>query len=105
VTTETIQDSSQKPTIQFRLYDSATDQNFKEVTYFITIEKDGEILLSDCFFNSNRNLTIQMEPRNQNDISVNGQLNPIMNTHTTRCNTPVVAGGPIFLTEIVIEND
>jgi hypothetical protein len=37
VTTETIQDQAQKPEIQFRLYENQSDQNFKEVTYFITI--------------------------------------------------------------------
>ena len=47
VTTETIQDQAQKPTVQFKLLDSKTNQTFKEVTYFITIEKDGKTLLSD----------------------------------------------------------
>lgn len=97
VTTETIQEQSQKPTVQFRLFDSATDSNFKEVTYFITIEKDGETLLSDWFFNPNGNLTIQMQPRNQSDISVYGQLDPILNAYTSREGNPVVAAGPIFL--------
>ncbi|MDN5868152.1 MAG: hypothetical protein L0H55_12245 [Candidatus Nitrosocosmicus sp.] len=97
VTTETIQEQSQKPTVQFKLFDSSTDKNFKEVTYFITIEKDGETLLSNWFFNPNGNLTIQMQPRNQNDISVYGQLDPIMNAYTSREGSPVAAAGPIFL--------
>lgn len=97
MTTETIQKQSQKPTVQFRLFDSATDKNFKEVTYFISIEKDGKTLLSDWFFNPNGNLTIQMQPRNQNDISVYGQLDPILNAYTSREGSPVVAAGPIFL--------
>ncbi len=97
VTTETIQQQSQKPEIQFRLYDNQSDQNFKEVTYFITIEKDGKTLLSDWFFNPNGNLTIEMQPRNQNQISIYGELDPMMNAYTTRGNDPVVAAGPIFL--------
>lgn len=97
VTTETILEQSQKPTVQFRLFDSATDENFKQVTYFITIEKDGKTLLSNWFFNPNGNLTIQMQPRNQNDISVYGQLDPILNAYTSRVGSPVVAAGPIFL--------
>ncbi len=97
VTTETIQDQGQRPEIQFRLYENQSDQNFKEVTYFITIEKDGKTLLSDWFFNPNGNLTIQMQPRNQNHISVYGELDPIMNAYTTRGDDPVVASGPIFL--------
>jgi hypothetical protein len=97
VTTETIQDQGQRPEIQFRLYENESDQNFKEVTYFITIEKDGKTLLSDWFFNPNGNLTIQMQPRNQNQISIYGELDPIMNAYTTRGDDPVVAAGPIFL--------
>lgn len=97
VTTETIQDQAQKPTVQFRLFDSETDKNFKEVTYYITIEKDGKALLSDWFYNPNGNLTIQMQPRNQNDISVYGQLDPILNAYTSREGSPVVAAGPIFM--------
>jgi len=97
VTTETIQEQAQRPEIQFRLYDNQTDQNFKEVTYFITIEKDGKTLLSDWFFNPNGNLTLQMQPRNQNQISIYGELDPILNAYTSRGESPVVAAGPIFL--------
>ena len=54
-------------------------------------------MLSDWFFNSNGNLTLQMQPRNQNQISIYGDLDPIMNAYTTRGDDPVVAAGPIFL--------
>jgi hypothetical protein len=97
VTTEAIKEQGQKPEIQFRLYENQSDQNFKEVTYFITIEKNGKTLMSDWFFNPNGNLTIQMQPRNQSQISVYGELDPIMNAYTTRGSDPVVAAGPIFL--------
>ena len=63
VTTETIKDQSQKPTVQFKLFDSKSNQTFKEVTYFITIEKNNKTLLSDWFFNPDGNLTIQMQPK------------------------------------------
>jgi hypothetical protein len=63
----------------------------------ITIEKDGKTLLSNWFFNPNGNLTIQMQPRNQNEISIYGQLDPILNAYTIREGSPVVAAGPIFL--------
>jgi hypothetical protein len=97
VTTETIQQQSERPEIQFRLYENQSDQNFKEVTYYITIEKDNKTLLSDWFFNTNGNLSIQMQPRNQNDISIYGDIDPILNAYTSRENNPVVAAGPIFL--------
>jgi hypothetical protein len=81
VTTETIQDQAQAPEIQFRLYENQSDQNFKEVTYYITIEKDGKTLLSDWFFNPDGNLTLQMQPRNQNQTAMYEDLDPIMNAY------------------------
>ncbi len=45
VTTETIKDQAQKPTVQFKLFDSKSNLTFNEVTYFITIEKNDKTLL------------------------------------------------------------
>ncbi|MDN5847942.1 MAG: hypothetical protein L0H53_16910, partial [Candidatus Nitrosocosmicus sp.] len=97
VTTETIKDQGQRPTVEFKLFDSKTNQTFKEVTYFITIQKDGKTLLSDWFFNPDGDLYIEMQPKNQNQISVYGELDPILNAYSSRANSPVVASGPIFL--------
>ena len=97
VTTQLIKEQSQKPTIQFKLFDSKSNQTFKEVTYFITIEKNDKRLLSDWFFNDKGNLTLQMQPRNQNQITVFGELDPILNAYSSRGQSPVVASGPIFL--------
>lgn len=97
VTTDTIKDQGQRPTVEFKLFDSKTNQTFKEVTYYITIQKDGKTLLSDWFFNPDGDLYIEMQPRNQNQISVYGELDPILNAYTSRANSPVVASGPIFI--------
>lgn len=97
VTTELIQEQSQKPEILFRLYDSATNQTFKEVTYYITIEKNGKQLMSNWFYDPNGDLTIQMQPRNTSQITVAGDLDPILNAYTSQGSGPVVASGPIFL--------
>lgn len=97
VTTETIQEQNQKPTVQFKLFDSKTNQTFKEVTYFITVEKDGKTLLSDWFYNPDGDLLIQMQPRNQSQISVYGEIDPILEAYASREGSPVVAAGPIFL--------
>src|ERR1044072_7436774 len=81
VTTETINDLGEKPTVQFRLTDSNDNQTFKAVTYFITIEKDGKRILADWFFNPDGNLILQMQPRNQSHITVSGDLDPILNAY------------------------
>ncbi len=97
VTTDLIQKQSQKPVIDFRLYDSKTNQTFKEVTYYITIEKNGEKLLSDWFYDPDGDLSIQMHPRITSQITVSGDIDPILNAYTSQGSGPVVASGPIFL--------
>ena len=39
ITTETLMNKTQKPLIEFQLFDSTTNRSFSHVTYFITIEK------------------------------------------------------------------
>src|SRR5215207_2969491 len=94
VTTETLK--SQKPIIQFKLYDPATKEGFKHVTYFITIEKDGKKLLSDWFHDHKGDLKIEMKPSDTERITVYGEPDPILQAFTGTENSPVIATGPIF---------
>lgn len=96
VTTETLQNQSQKPIIQFKLYDPSTKEGFKHVTYYITIEKDGKELLSDWFHDDKGDLKIEMKPSNTKTVTVYGEPDPILQAFTGRENSPVVATGPIF---------
>ena len=97
VTTETIKNQSQKPIIQFRLFDSIMNKSFDHVTYFITIEKEGKPLLTNWFHDHAGDLRIQMNPRNTSQIVVYGEQDPILNAYTGTPQSPVVAAGPIFL--------
>ena len=97
VTTETIKNQSQKPIIQFRLFDSIMNKSFDHVTYFITIEKEGKRLLTNWFHDHAGDLRIQMNPRNTSQIVVYGEQDPILNAYTGTPQSPVVAAGPIFL--------
>ena len=97
VTTETLQTQSQKPIIQFKLFDSNTKEGIKHVTYFITIEKNGKVLLSDWFHDHKGDLKIEMQPRNTPVITVYGEQDPILQAYTGTADSPVVAQGPIFL--------
>src|SRR5918992_808378 len=96
VTTETLQKQNQKPIVQFKLYDPATEEVFKHVTYFITIEKDGKRLLSDWFHDHKGDLKIEMKPSNAEQIAVYGEQDPILQAFTGTENSPVIATGPIF---------
>jgi hypothetical protein len=96
VTTQTVT-QGQKPTIEFRLFDSSTNQSLKHVTYFITIEKGDRRLLTEWFHDHTGDLRIQMNPRNTSQIVVNGEQDPILNAYSGTPQSPVVASGPIFL--------
>ena len=96
VTTALMQNQGQKPVIEFKLFDSKNNQTFKQVTYYITIEKNGKQLLSDWFFDPNGDLKLEMQPRNTSEITVAGELDPILNAYTSQGAGHVVASGPIF---------
>ncbi|MDQ4014026.1 MAG: hypothetical protein M3146_09935 [Thermoproteota archaeon] len=95
VTTETL-NQDQKPVIQFKLYDPTTNEGYKHVTYFITIEKDGKKLISDWFHDHKGDLKIEMKPSNAEQIVVYGEQDPILQAFTGTESSPVVATGPIF---------
>ncbi|HEU4447314.1 MAG TPA: hypothetical protein VFR94_21750 [Nitrososphaeraceae archaeon] len=96
VTNETLKNQNQEPVIQFKLYDPSTNEGYKHVTYYITIEKDGKKLLSDWFHDHKGDLKIEMKPSNAEQIAVYGEPDPILQAFTGTENSPVVATGPIF---------
>ena len=96
VTTETLLNQSQKPIIQFKLYDPTTKEGYNHVTYDITIEKDGKKLLSDWFHDHKGDLKIQMKPQKTQQITVYGERDPILQAFAGTENSPVIATGPIF---------
>ena len=89
VTTETIQ-QGQTPVIQFKLFDSNTNQGIKHVTYFITIDKGGKKLLANTFHDHNGDLHLEMKPMNSSQIVVNGDQDPILNAYTGTPENPSV---------------
>jgi hypothetical protein len=97
VTTETLE-KGQKPVIDFRLFDSSTNQSFSHVTYYIIVEKDGKKLLYDLFHDHDGNLKIQVNPTNTGDISISGEKTPHLGEWIGSPGKPVVISGPIFAT-------
>ncbi|HYZ51345.1 MAG TPA: hypothetical protein VE593_10690, partial [Nitrososphaeraceae archaeon] len=105
VTTETLS-QGQKPTVQFRLFDSNTNQSFSHVTYYVILEKDGKRLLSDMFHDHNGDLKIQVNPVNAtttgkaaaNTISISGgEPDSLLDILTASENNPITVSGPIFV--------
>jgi hypothetical protein len=97
VTTETLQ-KGQKPIVEFRLFDSNSNESFTHVTYYIILEKDGKRLLADIFHDHNGDLKIQMNPGNTSKIAISrGEQDPLLGTWIGTQTNPVIASGPIFL--------
>src|ERR671932_59316 len=105
VTTETLS-QGQKATVQFRLFDSNTNQSFNHVTYYIIIEKDGKRLLSNMFHDHNGDLMLQVNPVNAtttgkaaaNTTSISGgEPDPLLDILTASENNPITVSGPIFV--------
>jgi len=97
VTTETLQ-KGQKPTVEFRLFDSNSNESFTHVTYYIVLEKDGKRLLADIFHDHNGDLKIQMNPGNTSKIAISGgEQDPLLGTWIGTQTNPVIVSGPIFL--------
>src|SRR5919197_2174839 len=96
VTTETLQ-KGQKPTVEFRLFDSNTNQSFSHVTYNITVEdKSGKTLLAGLFHDHNGDLKIQINPSNTSKISISGGKQDVLYRTGTSAN-PIIVSGPLFL--------
>jgi hypothetical protein len=103
VTTETLQ-NGQKPTVEFRLFDSNTNRSFSHVTYYIILEKDGKKLLSDMFHDHNGDLKIQINPINTTNkaatataIVSGGEQDPLLSIPSGTRTNPIIASGPIFV--------
>jgi hypothetical protein len=105
VTTETLS-QGQEPTVEFRLFDSNTNQSFSHVTYYIIIEKDGKRLLSDMFHDHNGDLKIKVNPINTTSKAAattttrlsGGVQDPLLGILTATLYTdPITVSGPIFV--------
>lgn len=90
-------ENQQQPTITLRLYDKITNQNIAHVTYFVKLEKNGNVLLTDWFHDHEGDLQIQVRPKQADRTVIYGEKEPILEGWMQRGAVPVVAEGPIFL--------
>src|SRR5919197_3565736 len=96
VTTETLK-KGQKPTIEFRVFNSNNNGTYFHVTYYISIEKGSQTLLNQWFHHHYGDLKLEIIPKNTTTTAVYAQKDPILDTYTGTLDTPVVVEGPIFL--------
>ena len=96
ITTETLK-KGQKPTIEFRVFNSNNNGTYHHVTYQIIIQKDKETLLNEWFHHHYGDLKLEIIPKNSTTTKIYAQKDPILDIYTGTLDTPVLVEGPIFL--------
>ena len=96
VTTETLK-KGQKPTIEFRVFNSNNNRTYFHVTYQIFIQKGNQTLLNQWFHHHYGDLKLEIIPKNSTATKIYAQKDPILDVYTGTLDTPVLVEGPIFL--------
>src|SRR5919202_3020858 len=96
ITTETLK-KGQKPTIEFRVFNSNNNGTYFHVTYQIIIQKDKETLLNQWFHHHYGDLKLEIIPKNSTTTKIYAQKDPVLDIYTGTLETPILVEGPIFL--------
>jgi hypothetical protein len=96
ITTESLK-KGQKPTIEFRVFNSNNNSTYFHVTYQIIIQKDKETLLNQWFHHHYGDLKLEIIPKNSTTTKIYAQKDPVLDIYTGTLETPVLVEGPIFL--------
>jgi hypothetical protein len=83
--------TAQNAFLQLRLFDSNTMNNITNVNYFLTINKEDEILLRELFYSKQGPLTLKFQPDN-GPIRIYGSIEPFLGGRTSETAEISVAG-------------
>ena len=84
--------------LQLRLFDAKTNEVIKHTSFFVTVDKNGELLMRNLFHTHSGDLTIkiQPEPIALNDVVVYGDQEPFQGGWTST-NDQISVRAPILL--------
>jgi len=83
--------------ILLKLYETDTQAVIPHVTYLVEISKDGKQLLSERFHDDASNLSIKVEPKNTNQVKIQGSNFGELGWMKNTVLFPLKVEGPIFL--------
>lgn len=89
-------ESQENAFFELKLFDAKTDQNIEHVSYFITITKDGELLLRDLFHSHQGPLKLKIDPQPSQFVSVYGSQEPFLGGWVSQTGD-ISVSGPILL--------
>jgi len=84
--------------LELRLFDAKTGETIKHTSFFVTVDKEGKLLMRDLFHTHSGNLTIkiQSEDLDVNDVIVYGDQEPFQGGWTAT-NDQITVKAPILL--------
>jgi len=89
-------DSKKNAFFELRLFDAKTDETIQHVSYFITVEKDGQLLMRDLFHSHQGSLKLKINPSNSKTVSVFGSTEPFLGGWTSETGD-ITINGPLLL--------
>src|ERR687890_2430623 len=89
-------DSKQNAFFELRLFDAKTDETIQHVSYFITVEKDGKLLMRDLFHSHQGSLKLKINPSKSETVNVFGSTEPFLGGWTSETGD-ITSNGPLLL--------
>src|SRR5918999_1837673 len=89
-------DSKENAFFELRLFDTKTDENIKFVSYFITVEKDDQLLMRDLFHSPDGPLKFKINPIASGSVNVSGSIEPFLGGWTSQTGDFTI-NGPLLL--------
>jgi len=89
-------DSKENTFFELRLFDAKTDETIKFVSYFITVEKDGQLLMRDLFHSPEGPLKLKINPTTSGSVNVFGSTEPFLGGWTSETGD-ITINGPLLL--------
>jgi len=89
-------DSKKNAFFELRLFDAKTDETIQHVSYFITVEKDGKLLMRDLFHSHQGSLKLKINPSNSKTVNVFGSTEPFLGGWTSETGD-ITINGPLLL--------
>jgi len=84
--------------LQLRLFDAKTGQTIQHTSFFVTVDKDGKLLMRNLFHTHSGDLTIKIQSQDMdvNDVIVYGDQEPFQGGWTST-NDQITVKAPILL--------
>ncbi len=91
------QNNDEQTTLKIKTINNNDNSSISNVTYFLKILKDDEILFSDFFFVETNVFSLNVLPNNSNSIEITGERQYDHNAIIATSSPPVKLSGPLFL--------